>query len=562
MQKVWNLVDIDEKKVKKVAKNNNISTMLARLILARNVAEDDVSSFLNFDLKNIKDPYLIKDMEIFVNRVLKAKENNEKVCIYGDYDVDGITSITIMYKFFKSIGIDVDYYLPDRLIEGYGVNNLALDEIKKRGCSLVITVDCGITAINETEYAKSLGMDMCITDHHECADVLPDSVCIINPKQKDDKSSFKYHAGVGVAFKCLMALAIRLGLDSNSYLRYLDIVAVGTISDIVSLTDENRVISKLGLDKIKDTENVGLKTLLQLIDFKDLDSTMVSFGIAPRINACGRMGNAKLAVELLLENDEEKAYKLALRLNELNVKRQEIEKEIFDSAIKYIEENKIDKKASIVLYNENWHNGVIGIVASRLVNLYYKPVILLTKEQGVVRGSGRCPSGFSLYNDLTDSKECLIQFGGHELAAGLSLEESKINNFINKFEEVIQNKYKEEAKQIIDIDSQIKINDLNASLLKDISKLKPFGQCNPKPVFLYKGLKVESIRTLKEDKHLKMTLRDGKFLIDALCFGQGNRRDEVVVSDKIDIVCNVEINNFGNKKTIQFILIDFKKSVD
>ena len=562
MQKVWNLVDIDEKKVKKVAKNNNISTMLARLILARNVAEDDVSSFLNFDLKNIKDPYLIKDMEIFVNRVLKAKENNEKVCIYGDYDVDGITSITIMYKFFKSIGIDVDYYLPDRLIEGYGVNNLALDEIKKRGCSLVITVDCGITAINETEYAKSLGMDMCITDHHECADVLPDSVCIINPKQKDDKSSFKYHAGVGVAFKCLMALAIRLGLDSNSYLRYLDIVAVGTISDIVSLTDENRVISKLGLDKIKDTENVGLKTLLQLIDFKDLDSTMVSFGIAPRINACGRMGNAKLAVELLLENDEEKAYKLALRLNELNVKRQEIEKEIFDSAIKYIEENKIDKKASIVLYNENWHNGVIGIVASRLVNLYYKPVILLTKEQGVVRGSGRCPSGFSLYNDLTDSKECLIQFGGHELAVGLSLEESKINNFINKFEEVIQNKYKEEAKQIIDIDSQIKINDLNASLLKDISKLKPFGQCNPKPVFLYKGLKVESIRTLKEDKHLKMTLRDGKFLIDALCFGQGNRRDEVVVSDKIDIVCNVEINNFGNKKTIQFILIDFKKSVD
>ena len=561
MQKVWNVKKYDSEYVEKIKKDFNISDILARLIIARDIEYDKINNFLHGTLKDIKDPFLMKDMEKLVNRVKEALEKKERICIYGDYDVDGITSITIMYKFLKSLGADVIYYLPDRLIEGYGVNNGALDEIKSRGATLVITVDCGITAIDETAYAKKIGLDMCITDHHECAEVLPDAIAIVNPKQKDDISEFKYHAGVGVAFKCLMAIASFYGLSSESYLKYLDIVAIGTISDIVSLTDENRIISKYGLEMMKNTKNVGLKALIDLINFKEIDSTMVSFGIAPRINACGRMGKAGIAVELLLEQDETKAKKIAEDLDMLNSKRQQVEKEIFEQALEKIKKEDMEKRASIVLYDENWHNGVIGIVASRLVNMYYKPVILLTKEQDVIRGSGRCQLGISLYDTLTECKDLLVQFGGHELAAGLSIEENKIKLFSEKFENVIKEKYNGKIEQIIEIDTEIKVTDLNVNLIKDIYTLRPYGQSNKLPVFLYKNLKIASIRTLKEDKHLKLTLKDNKFLIEALAFSQGDRRDEIQIGDKIDVVCNVEINSYNTPKTIQLIVQDFKKSV-
>jgi single-stranded-DNA-specific exonuclease len=422
-------------------------------------------------------------------------------------------------------------------------------------------VDCGITAVEEVNYAKNIGLDMCITDHHECADVLPDAISIVNPKQKDD-ITFSMLAGVGVAFKCITALAKRYKLSDESYLKYLDIVAVGTISDIVPLVDENRIISKYGLEMMKETENTGLKSLLNIINFKTVDSQMVSFGMAPRINACGRMGNAEVAVKLLLENDKEKADELAIKLNEQNTKRQQVEKKIFDATEKMIQKNHLYLKNSIVLYNENWHNGVIGIVASRLVNIYYKPVILLTKENGVIRGSGRCPADFSLYDTLTKCKEYLIQFGGHELAAGLSIEEDKIEAFTNKFEQVVTESLVGEPKQIIPVDAKIDYRNLNIGLLKDINVLKPYGQANKEPIFMYKGLKVQSIRTIKEDKHLKLTLRDDKYQIEALAFSQGNRRDELRLGDKIDVLCNVDINTYTTPRTIQLILQDFKKAVN
>lgn len=561
MQKVWNVNSYNEEYVKEISRKYNISQILSKLIISRNIEVDDIDNFLNGKIEDIKDPYEIKDMEKLVARVKTAIENKEKICIYGDYDVDGITSITVMYQFLINLGANVEYYLPDRLIEGYGVNNKALDEIKSRGCSLVITVDCGITAVEETKYAKEIGLDMCITDHHECSEFLPDAIAIVNPKRKDDTSKFKMHAGVGVAFKCIMAIAKEYNLPKETYLRYIDIVAIGTISDIVPLVDENRIISKYGLEKIKTTENVGLKALINILSFKEIDSTMVSFGIAPRINACGRMGKAGVAVELLLEKDEEKAEQIAKTLDTLNIKRQQVEKEIYDDAIAKIEEERLDEKNSIVLYSENWHNGVIGIVASRLVNLYYKPVILLTKEQGVIRGSGRCQVGVSLYDTLTKCKDLLIQFGGHELAAGLSIEEDKIPLFKEKFNQVVSEEMPEDMEQIIDIDTEISIKDLNAKLLKDIYILRPYGQSNKLPIFLYRDLKVTAIRTLKEDKHLKFTLKDNKFLLEALAFSQGERRDEVKIGDKIDVVCNVELNTFNSQRTIQLIVQDFKKSI-
>lgn len=559
MQKVWNVKKYDNDKINELMQKYNISEMLAKLIISREI--EDIDMFLNGTLDDLKDPYKMKDMDKFVKRVEEAIDKNEKICIYGDYDVDGITSITIMYKFLTSIGANVMYYLPDRLLEGYGLNKKALDSIKEERAKLVITVDCGITAIDEVNYAKSIELDMCITDHHECAEVLPDAICIVNPKQKDD-NTFSMLAGVGVAFKCITALAKRYNLSYDSYIKYLDIVALGTISDIVPLVDENRIISKYGLEMMNDTKNVGLKALLNIINFKTVDSTMVSFGMAPRINACGRMGNARVAVELLLEKDKQKADNLAIELNNQNTKRQQVEKKIFQAAEKMIQKDHLDLKNSIVLYNEEWHNGVIGIVASRLVNIYYKPVILLTKENGVVRGSGRCPIDFSLYDTLTKCKDQLIQFGGHELAAGLSIEENKIEEFTSKFEEVVTESIVGEPKQIIPVDERIDYRDLNIELLKDINTLRPYGQSNKEPIFMYKGLKVKSIRTIKEDKHLKLTLRDDKYQIEALAFSQGNRRDELRLGDKIDVLCNVDVNTYTTPRTIQLVLQDFKKSVN
>ena len=561
MQKTWCLRKYDEEKIEKIKSTYNVSDIMAKLLMSRNIQFQDIDMFLNGTIDDLYDPYDIKDMEKIVDRIDVALKKHEKVCIYGDYDVDGITSITIMYKFLTKLGLDIMYYLPDRLVEGYGINNNALDEIKSQGVSLIITVDCGITAIEEIEYAKKIGLDVCITDHHECTENLPDAYAIINPKRKDDNSKFKMLAGVGVAFKCLMAIAEKYNLAKEEYLKYLDIVSIGTISDIVPLVGENRIISKYGLKMMEKTKNLGLKELLKIVNYKDIDSMMVSFGMAPRINACGRMGNASAAVKLLLEKDDQKAEKIAMELDELNQERKNVESIIYNQTLDIIKKENLEDKNSIVLYNSSWHNGVIGIVASRLVNMYYKPVILLTKEHGFIRGSGRCPSGFSLYDALSECKELLIQFGGHELAAGLSIDEKNIEAFIEKFEEVVKNRKYTICDQIINIDSVISRKNLNAQIIKDIRALKPYGQSNQVPIFLYKGLKVAAIRTIKDDKHLKLVLKDDKSLIDAVGFSLGIRRDEIRIGDKIDVVANIELNSYNTPKTIQLVIQDFKKSV-
>ena len=561
MQKTWCLRKYDEKQIEKIKSTYNVSDIMAKLLISRDIEFKDIDMFLNGTIDDLYDPYDIKDMEKIVERIDIAIKRNEKICIYGDYDVDGITSITIMYKFLTKLGLDIMYYLPDRLVEGYGINNNALEEIKESGVTLIITVDCGITAIDEIEYAKKLGLDVCITDHHECTDKLPNAYAVVNPKRKDDKSKFKMLAGVGVAFKCLMAISKRYSLPKESYLKYLDIVSIGTISDIVPLVGENRIISKYGLKMMEKTKNLGLKELLKIVNYKDIDSMMVSFGMAPRINACGRMGNASAAVKLLLETDSQKAEKIAVELDELNQERKNVESLIFNQALELIEKENLENKNSIVLYNSSWHNGVIGIVASRLVNMYYKPVILLTKEHGFIRGSGRCPAGFSLYDALGECKDLLIQFGGHELAAGLSIKEENIEAFIKKFEEVVESRKETISEQIINIDSIISRRNLNAQIIKDIRFLKPYGQSNQVPIFLYKGLKVAAIRTIKDDKHLKLVLKDDRSLIDAVGFSLGARRDEIRIGDKVDVVANVELNSYNTPKTIQLVIQDFKKSV-
>jgi single-stranded-DNA-specific exonuclease len=560
MQKFWKIKEYDKDYINKIMEEFNISEILAKLIISRNIEYDEIKNFLVSDIDNLKDPFIMKDMDKFVERVSSAISNNEKICIYGDYDVDGITSITIMYKFLEELGAKVSFYLPDRLSEGYGLNKEAIDEILKDDIKLMITVDCGITAIDEIEYAKSLGIDVCITDHHECGETLPKAFAIVNPKQKDDISEFKFHAGVGIAFKCIMALSKKYNLDKYSYIKYIDIVAVGTISDIVPLVGENRIIARFGIEAMKVTKNLGLSALLKLVGDNEIDSLLISFAIAPRINACGRMGNAKLAVDLLLSKTTMEADRIALLLDKQNVIRQEVEKKIFDEALSIVEKNKQDYSNSIVLYNENWHNGVIGIVASKLVNIYNIPVILFTKENGVIRGSGRCELGFSLYDALTECKDLLIQFGGHELAAGMTIDINNIAKFKIMFNSVVSKiKLDNNNEQLLDVDLEITKNDLNVSTIKDIMKMKPYGQDNTEPLFLYKNFKVQAISTVKDGKHLRITLRDDNVLIVGIGFSLGHRRDELVIGDNVDVVGHLNINKFSTPKILQLVLKDFKK---
>ena len=561
MNKIWKIKEIDNTKVKEYVEKFKISEVAAKMLLAKDLTEDKIEEYLNPSIEKLHDPYLLNDMDILVDRIILAQDRKEKVAIYGDYDVDGITSITLIYTFLRDLGLDMVYYLPDRIEEGYGLNTEALKKLKDDGVSLVITVDCGISAVNEVEYAKSIGLDVCITDHHECSDTLPKAISIVNPKRPDSTYPFNSLAGVGVTFKVLSAIVKRLGLDENEYLKYLDIAAVGTIADIVPLVGENRIITANGLELLAKTKNEGLKALMKVARIEKVDSDNVSFGIAPRINASGRMADATVAVKMLLAENEMEAYKYAKVLDAQNTKRQEVEKGIYNEAIAQIERDGLDKKKTMVIAGENWHQGVIGIVASKLTEKYLKPVILLAHDGETAKGSGRIPAGISLYDALSLCADLLTTFGGHELAAGLTLEARNIEAFREKFEQVITSMKEEDFVRIIDVDTEITKKDITLNILDDINLLAPFGQKNKKPVFMYKNLKVTSVSTLKEDKHLKFRLSDGDFYVDAVFFGAGNRRDEVTLGDKIDVAVNISLNEFQGRKSIQFLMSDFKKSM-
>ena len=381
MNKKWEYNEIDVENVEEVAKKYGISKLIAKILIRKNLIEDDeINKFLSPTRYDFHDPYLMPDMEKAVDRIIKAVDVRQKIIIYGDYDVDGITSITVLKKFLESIGANVSYYIPNRLYEGYGLNKNAIKKIVDEKYDLMITVDCGISGIEEIEYANSLGLETIVTDHHEPGEILPNALAVVDAKRKDNIYPCNQLAGVGVSFKLCQAISQKLNLEEKEYLKYLDIVCIGTISDIVPLVDENRVIAKLGLKLIEVTKNIGLKTLLNVSGYKKIDSSTVSFGLAPRINACGRMGNADIALKLFLTENNEEAKQIATELNLYNQQRQDIEKRIFNEAVAKIENEKQDKNV-IVLGNENWHHGIIGIVSSKITDMYFKPSILICFEE-------------------------------------------------------------------------------------------------------------------------------------------------------------------------------------
>ncbi len=562
MKKKWQYYEQDKEIVNKIAEEHGISTLLAKILVNRGIIDSkQIKVFLEPQRHDFHNPFDMLDMGMAVNRIIEAINNKEKTIIYGDYDVDGITSITVLKKFLNERGLDVDYYIPNRLEEGYGLNKEAIEEIAKKGYKLMITVDCGISGVEEVELANSLGIETIITDHHEQLDVLPNAYAIINPKRRDNTYPFRGLAGVGVVFKVIQAISMKLNLDEKEYLKYLDIVCIGTISDIVPLVDENRVIAKLGLMLVKCTKNVGLKELIQESGYKTIDSGMVSFGIAPRINACGRMGKQEEALELFLTDNPEKAKTITKRLNEYNTQRQETEKQIFEQAISELEKEYLEEKSSIVLAGENWHHGVIGIVASRITEKFFKPTILICIEDDIGKGSGRSVPGFDLHEALAQSSKYLEKYGGHEMAVGLSLKKENIQEFKNHFEEYAKSKGVKDIVPIINVDSEITKKDINKATVEQIKLLEPFGEQNKQPLLIYKNLKIASIRALSEGKHLKLMLKDENEIINAIGFNLGELSEEYLIGDKVDVVGTLEINAYNGQEQIQINLKDIMKSI-
>ena len=549
MNKKWEFYEENNEKIIEISKKHNISELLTKILVNRGITDDkEIDTFLNPTRNDFYDPYLMPDMEKAVERIIKAINNQDKVMIYGDYDVDGITIITVLKKFLEERGLKTGHYIPNRLEEGYGLNENAIRSIAEQKYTLMITVDCGISGIEEVDLANQLGIETIITDHHEQLENLPNAYAIINAKRKDSQYPFRGLAGCGAVFKLIQAISIRLKLEEKEFLKYLDIVCVGTISDIVPLVDENRVIAKLGLKLVAQTRNIGLRELILQSGYKKVDSNTISFGVAPRINACGRMGYQEEALDLFLTNNIEEAKKITARLNSYNVERQTKEKDIFEQAIKELEKEDIKNLNTIVLSGDNWHHGVIGIVASKLTEKFYKPTILICFEDDIGKGSGRSLPGFDLHEALVESSAYLEKYGGHEMAVGLSLKKEKYNDFKLAFEEIAKSKNIQQIIPVIKIDSIITAKDVNKKTIEELEMLEPFGEKNKNPIFVYKNLKIDSIRALSEGKHLKLTLKDDNLLINAIGFNLGHLSEEYLIGDKIDIAGNLEINKYGRRR--------------
>lgn len=559
MKKNWILKYKDnEEKISNIQEKYKLNRIASSILSHMDLEDNEIETFLNPKRGDFHDPFLMPDMEKAVERIVQAINNKEKIIVYGDYDADGITSSSTLKRFFNSIDVEIGIYIPNRLNEGYGLNINALDTIAKEGYKLIITVDCGITAIEETEYAKKLGMDVIITDHHEPGEEIPDAIAVVDCKRKDNKYPFRELAGCGVAFKLTQALCKKLNINENEALKLLDITCIGTISDIVPLQDENRVITKLGMLLLKRTNLIGIKELLKNAGFKEINTTTVSFGISPRINACGRMGHQEVALELFLTNDPIQARKLAVEVESYNRKRQEIEKKIYEDALQMIDE----KDKVIILGKEGWHHGVIGIVSSKITEKYYKPSILICFEGEDANGSGRSIEGFDLHEALLKCSKNLINYGGHSMAIGLSLKKEDFEKFKQEFENYAEDIITDEMLiSNIEIDEELTSKDITIENVKELEKLEPFGEGNIEPIFMYKNLKISAIRTLSEGKHIKLSLIDENVQLDAIGFNMGEVANQYQIGDKIDVIGNIQINKFNNLEKVQILIKDLRKAI-
>lgn len=569
VRKIWKFRNdkIKPGAVRAAAEKNNIPPIIASVLLNRGIAEQDFADFLSKSKKSIKNPMTMLDMDKAAERIKSAVENKEKIVIYGDYDVDGITSTALLYDFLKSVDADVIYYIPDRKDEGYGINIMAVNKLIKKGMQLLITVDCGITAIGEVEFAKLQGMDVVITDHHTCKERIPTAaVAVVNPKREDDDYGFDGLAGVGVAFKLVMAVAMSMGFKAGEYFeRYCDLAAIGTIADVVPLVDENRVIVDRGLRKLASPSRLGLAELFKVagLDGKRITASAIAFGAAPRMNAAGRLGTARTAVELLLTRDQSRAEEIALELDKENRERQETEQQIYREALELIAgDPNFEKKKVIVLAQEGWHNGVIGIVASRITEMFYRPSILISMSEGSGKGSGRSIPGFNLFEALGTCEDLLTNFGGHAVAAGLGITENNLDEFtkrINKYADSVLDE--KDLIPSVKIDAILNENSLNISAAKAIAALEPYGMGNERPVFVIKDAEAVQLSTVgAEGKHLRMTIRKNGVSAGCIGFGLGEYADEIAPGNMVHLAFRFDINHYKGSESLQLQLTDIKKA--
>ncbi len=594
-EKIWVLppCDIDTDAVAELATATGLSAITAAILYRRGyTTPESASSFLSCEDTLLHSPFLLKDVERAVARVLEAIEMHQRIVIYGDYDVDGVTSVSLLYLYLIEKGADVRYYIPSRHGEGYGLSTGAIDKLAATGVDLIITVDTGITANEEAAYAAGLGIDMVITDHHECRLPLPEAAAVVNPHRPDCGYPFKELAGVGVIFKVVCAIEGTLAMATGEREvdgvrrvahRFADLVAIGTIADVMPIIDENRLIVKLGLSHISNTKRPGLAALIEEASAgnrqgerapakrKKITASFIGFGLAPRLNAAGRMSEASLAADLLLAEDPHTAESLAISLCEINRERQIEENRIAEEAYRQIEEKfDLEDTRVLVLADDGWRQGIIGIVASRVTERYGLPSIMISFDGAmegfasptdIGKGSGRSVKGLNLVEALADSEDLLVKFGGHELAAGLSVQRDHIDAFRHRI-----NAYAAEhlpaggIRVSLEADAELSLSDATMSLAEELLRLEPFGDGNPMPQFILRDLTIDRIIELGGGKHLKLLVSAGGISLFALCFSTSRARFGLREGDRVDLLCNLDINEFQNQRSVQLTVRDFKPS--
>jgi single-stranded-DNA-specific exonuclease len=550
--------------ISSLSKELNINPILTNLLVQRGIGTfEDARNFFRPNVTQLHDPFLMKDMDRAVERITEAIINNEKILIYGDYDVDGTTSVALVYSFLKRFYKNVEYYLPCRYAEGYGISFLGIDWAKENGCTLIIALDCGIKANEKVDYANERGIDFIICDHHRPGDELPDAIAVLDPKRADCFYPFDELSGCGIGFKLVQAFASKNNIAFSEIEQYLDLCAISIAADIVPINGENRVLASIGLSKINKAPRPGIKAILELANVKKIiNISDLVFIIGPRINAAGRMENAKHAVNLLISNNPEDALSAGVDINVINAERKTLDSNITEHALELIrlDESSHSKKAT-VLYHPEWHKGIIGIVASRLIEKYYRPTIVLTHSNEMITGSARSVKGFDIYNAIESCADLLEQFGGHKYAAGLTLRPENMDAFSAKFENIVSSTIEDwMLTQEIDIDSELKLTDVSPSFFKILKQFAPFGPANMTPVFKSVGVYDTGWAKVVGSKHLKMSLKqyEQNNSIDAIAFGMADYAPLISKGIPFDICYTIEENEWNGNVSLQLNIKDIK----
>ncbi len=564
MQKRWKILPVNETSIAKLQTDLKINKTLCSILVQRGLADFETSKhFFRPQLSNLHSPWLMKDMDKAVARFLQAIDQKEKILVYGDYDVDGTTSVACMYQFIQSIYTEVDYYIPHRYREGYGVSKAGIDFAKEQGMTLIISLDCGIKSVELITYAKELGIDFIVCDHHLPDTELPPAIAILNAKQIDCNYPYKELCGCGVGFKLATAIAEKLGLPSETYLQYLDLVATAIAADIVPMTGENRIMAFYGLKKINENPSPGIKALMELAGVKKhMYITNVVFMIAPRVNAAGRMDDAKKAVQLFIEQDPLKAIEFAKVLQSDNTDRKEADSSITEQALEIISKDAsyANKKTTFV-FQSNWHKGVVGIVASRLIEKYYRPTIVLTQNENIVSGSARSVAGFNLYEAIHACREYLLGYGGHFAAAGMSLLPENVQAFATAFEKVVSETIPNEllTPEII-IDAPIEFTEITTAFYQIILQMEPYGPENMRPVFIAKNVIDSGYSKIVKDAHIRFVLKQNRTTLTGIGFNMSDKFNLIQQNKPLDIVFTIDENEYNGNTTLQIKMIDFKLS--